>query len=581
MSEQQTVIHAGLQLQLGIHSCAGTKPLNQDFAAARVPPEPELTIKGAAFAVADGISSSSVSHVASETAVTSFLEDYFCTSDSASVRQAGCQVLQATNAWLDSQNRQSPYRGNPDKGYVCAFSALVIKGRHAHLFHIGDARIYLLRAGRLQQLTRDHRQAAAGQESYLSRALGAAPDVSIDYQQLLLKTEDILLLLTDGISDVLDEAQLLQLVQQHQADLSYAASMLTAAASAAGSDDNLTAMLVQVQQLAVVTSGMPVLDAQLAVPGELQPDRLFDGYRVIRRLHASHRSHLYLVEDSETRQQMVLKAPATDMAADEAYLQRLMLEDWIARRVNSQHVIRAIPAVRPRHYIYTVAEYIAGQTLRQWLSDHPQPSLSQVRDIIAQVGKGLQALHRAEILHQDLRPENIMIDADGRVKIIDLGSARVAGLAELHGEMNHQGLGTAIYAAPEYFLGEAGTERSDLFSLAVLCYHMLSGRFPYGTRVARCHTLAQQKRLQYLSVCDDHSDIPRWLDETLKKALQMQPEQRYQELSVFLYDLNYPNPAYQQLPYRPLIQRDPLRFWQLVSLVLLFSNLYMLYLLIQ
>lgn len=581
MSEPQWTGSSGLVLQLGVHSCAGVKAVNQDFAAARIPVEQALAIKGAAFAVADGISSSSISHIASETAVTSFLDDYFCTSDSASVRQAGNQVLQATNAWLYAQSRQSPYRSDPDKGYVCAFSALVIKGRHAHLFHIGDTRIYLFRAGQLQQLTSDHRLAAAGQESYLSRALGAAPKVSIDYRQLPLAAGDILLLLTDGVSEVLSDARLQQLLQQHQADISHAAGMLTAAALADGSSDNLTAMVVQVQQLTEASAVLPVPDEKLAVPGELQPDQLFDGYRIIRHLHISSRSHVYLVQDSDTQQQMVLKTPSVEQAAGEIYLQRLLLEDWIARRVNSRYVVRAVTAGRPRGYIYTVAEYIEGQTLRQWLADHPQPPLAKVRDIIGQIGKGLQALHRAEILHQDLRPENIMIDADGRVTIIDLGSARVAGIAELQGETSSQGLGTAIYTAPEYFLGEQGSERSDLFSLAVLCYHMLSRRFPYGTKVAGCHSLAQQKRLQYLSVCDDHSDIPRWLDETLKKALQVQPELRYQVLSVFLYDLNHPNPAYLQLPYRPLLQRDPPRFWQVVSLVLLLSNLYVLYLLIQ
>ena len=101
------------------------------------------------------------------------------------------------------------------------------------------------------------------------------------------------------------------------------------------------------------------------------------------------------------------------------------------------------------------------------------------------------AFHRKEMLHQDLRPQNVMIDATGTAKIIDFGSTYVAGIAEnisplAQGEM----LGTVQYMAPEYFLGEGGDTRSDLFSLGVIAYQMLSGRLPYGAEVSRARTRA-------------------------------------------------------------------------------------------
>ena len=102
------------------------------------------------------------------------------------------------------------------------------------------------------------------------------------------------------------------------------------------------------------------------------------------------------------------------------------------------------------------------------------------------------------MLHQDIRPNNIMIDRDGTVKIIDFGSTRIAGVMEIATSTQRQDiLGTAQYTAPEYFLGEGGTTRSDMFSLGVIAYQMLAGRLPYGANVAKSKTRAAQRKLQY------------------------------------------------------------------------------------
>jgi serine/threonine protein kinase len=193
-----------------------------------------------------------------------------------------------------------------------------------------------------------------------------------------------------------------------------------------------------------------------------------------------------------------------------------------------------------------------------------------VRGLVEQIGKGLQAFHRLEMLHQDLRPDNIMMDRNGTAKIIDFGSTHVAGLTEAAplpgGEA--EVLGTVQYAAPEYFLGESGTTRSDIFSLGVLTYHLLTGRLPYGATVARTRTRAAQAKLQYDSVLDDEREIPAWIDGVLRKAVHPNPAKRYAELSEFLYDLRHPNSEFLSRTRPPLIERNPLVFWKTVSALL-------------
>src|SRR5665647_775744 len=146
-----------LQISVGQHSDKGRKQTNQDFHGALIPTEPLLSLKGIAVVLADGISSSSVSQVASESAVKSFLTDYYCTSDSWSVKTSAQRVLAATNSWLHAQTRRSQYSYDRDKGYVCTLSAMVIKSTTAHIFHVGDSRIYRLSGNALEQLTDDHR----------------------------------------------------------------------------------------------------------------------------------------------------------------------------------------------------------------------------------------------------------------------------------------------------------------------------------------------------------------------------------------------------------------------------------------
>ena len=186
----------------------------------------------------------------------------------------------------------------------------------------------------------------------------------------------------------------------------------------------------------------------------------------------------------------MLKAPSVEQQHDRVQLERLLTEEWVARRIDNPHVMKAASAGRPRSYLYCLCEYIEGQTLAQWMRDNPQPSLERVRDIVEQIARGLRAFHRLEMLHQDLRPANIMLDADGCVRLIDFGAVQVAGLLEAGVQQPSARLGTAQYSAPEYFVGEQGTARSDQFALAAITYQMLSGELPYGAELARAQSRA-------------------------------------------------------------------------------------------
>jgi serine/threonine protein phosphatase PrpC len=562
-----------LKISAGQYSDKGRKEVNQDFHGIYVPKEPQLSAKGIAIALADGISSSAVSDVASQYAVAGFLEDYYCTSEAWSVKTSAERILSATNSWLHAQTQKSQYRYDKDKGYVCTLSAMVIKSTTAHIFHVGDSRIYRLRGKALEQLTTDHRVWIAQGQSYLGRALGIKPQLEIDYQSQQVEQGDIFLLATDGVYEHVSEhdmAGIIHICVSQPDGLDIAAKSIVEKAFLQGSADNLTAQVVRVDALPRGQAAEMVQQLSgLPLPPILSPRMAFDGYTIIREVHGSSRSHIYLATDDETGSLVILKTPSIDLGGDPAYLERFLTEEWIARRVNSAHVLKPYVPTRKRHFVYVATEYIDGQTLSQWMIDNPRPGLEAVRGLVEQIAKGLLAFHRLEMLHQDLRPENIMIDRTGTTKIIDFGSTRVASLMEADTTGGHDNiLGTAQYSAPEYFLGEGGTTRSDIFSLGVLTYQMLTGKLPYGAEVAKCRTRAAQNRLRYDSVLHEDRDIPAWIDGVLRKAVHPDPAKRYGELSEFLYDLRHPNRAFLDKTRPPLLERNPVAFWKGVSLIL-------------
>lgn len=562
---------SALRVTLGQHSLAGAgKAVNQDFHGAMLPEGSQRRSKGIAVALADGIGSSKVSQIASAAAVRGFLDDYYATSDAWSVRRSAQRVLNATNSWLHAQTMRSDARFDKDSGYVCTFSALILKGRELHMLHVGDARIYRLHSSALEQLTENHRVHLSSVESYLGRALGAGPNVEIDYRCWEAEVGEIYLLATDGGYAHLDAATVHDALARCGDDFDAAARLIAEAAHAKGSDDDSTVQLLRIDELPQADAAQLLQQREgLTLAPPLGPRASFEGFTLVRELHVSSRSHVHLAVDDATGTQVVLKLPSVDLREDRDYLDRFVLEEWVARRVDSPHVLKASPIDRPRSHLYVAMEYVDGQTLAQWAVDHPKPSLDSVRGIVEQLARGLQALHGREMLHQDLRPENVMIDRAGTVKIIDLASTHVAGLADGESERRALGIeGTLQYTAPEYFVGNGGSARSDLFSLAVIAYWLLTGQLPYGLQPTQVRSMADANRMRYTPVRHFREELPAWVDAVLQKGLHPNPAKRQEAVSEFAHDLRSPGAEFLRTRALPLVERRPVVFWQATTVLL-------------
>lgn len=559
-----------LHLDFGGYSDAGTKALNQDAFTALIPSEHSARkFKGAAACIADGVSCSTNAQHASQTAATNFISDYFSTPDFWTVKQSASRVISSINSWLYQQNKQNETRTD---GHVTTFSALIIKSHTAHILHVGDSRIYLLRDGQLELLTRDHNYRRSN-ANILSRALGIEPQLELDYSSLQVKLGDRFILTSDGVHDVLNSKEL----QQHtsgEENLEKLAADTCKAALEKGSDDNISCLLAEVASLPIerlqeVNQNLK----ELVIPPVLEPGNTIDNFEIIRSLHNGTRSHVYVAKDKSNNELRVLKMPSINFADDTGYLELFAREQWIGRKLSHPRIMKIYLPPLSSKFLYHCCEYLPGNTLRQWMIDNPRPNLTQVREILDGIIQSVRVLHRNKMVHRDLKPENFIIDQDGSIYLIDFGAMKIAGVEEFKQQIdNNSPLGDMAYSAPETLLYSTATSSSDLFSIATIIYEMLSGELPFKPLRSNTDLPKSLDRWNYLPLNktkDSQSEIPDWVNSVIKKALSPNPDYRYQAMSELQHDLNSPTPdMLKALELKPLIERNPIGFWKGVCLIL-------------
>ncbi len=556
--------HSQLKVSCAQLSSRGIKPINEDSMGIRVPEGVTLTHKGVVAVIADGVSTAEAGQEASQACVQNLLYDYYCTPDTWTVPQSVLAVVNALNRWLYSQGSHLP---DNEKGFVTTLSLLILKSSTAHIFHVGDSRIYRYRDGQLEQLTDDHTK-QVGNTNYLARALGLDTKVQMDYRKESVLSGDQYLLTTDGIHDFLPDTQWDEIIDEEKSLDAIAGRMLKQAMEN-GSNDNLTVQVLGVDSVDgnVLHETYDELQA-LPFPPLLEPGQMIDGLKVIKPLYESTRSQLYLVEDTQSGNKMVMKTPSSNFDDDPAYIERFIAEAWIGKKVRHSKLVKIIPPPKSPTFLYYLMQYVEGITLEKWIKQTTNPSIASVVRIARQIAAGLRSMHRHQIVHQDLKPSNIMLDEDGQITIIDFGSCYMLSAKELTQTIDEGiALGTASYSAPECHLGLDFDTRCDQFSLAVILFEMLTGKLPFKGKLETIKKVSDLKRLRYQKATELNHYVPDWFDTALQKAMSFDPGNRFYDVDSFLQDLEKPNDQCQRRAKLTLIERYPLRTWQTIAVI--------------
>jgi serine/threonine protein kinase len=276
----------------------------------------------------------------------------------------------------------------------------------------------------------------------------------------------------------------------------------------------------------------------------MQPGQQVDSYRIDAAVARSGMATIYRATDTRDGRTVALKIPHPDMEADPLFFDRFKRESAIGERLNHPNVMRVYGGEK-RSRIYMVMEWCEGRSLRRVLDESRNVNEGRIpTDRVIHIAKGvLQALaytHANGVAHRDLKPENILIDDQDNIKLIDFGIAGDTSAKRLTYANFTTALGTPGYISPEQVKGKRGDGRSDIYSMGVILYEMLTGKMPFSGPTPLA---AMNDRLL------NHPTPPRVADpsvtpqmqEILYRALERDPRNRYARAEEFLHDLEHPD----------------------------------------
>jgi serine/threonine protein phosphatase PrpC len=398
-----------LRLNIACATATGPRDRNEDFCGFVTPEGATLADKGALVALADGVSGGAGGREAAEFTVRGLLADYYATPDTWEIPYALDKVLTATNRWLIAQATTR----RDLAGMSCTLSAMVLRGNRYHLAHVGDSRIYRLRADDFSQLTSDHVWDRPDMRHVLKRAVGLDSHLVVDFAEGDLQLGDIFLLVSDGVWEPLGELGMHSLLKLlHNPKL--VADELVKLAHKHGGQDNASALVVRVDALPDATlRDYHAAERSLPVPPKLKPGNRLDDFEVLAQLHESRMSLLYQVRRVSDGRLWVLKTLHPLAANDPDAIAALIQEEWLAKKVISHYFPQVLPlAAEQRSALYYVMSWHAGATLQQHLDTGRHFAIAEIAQTGIRLVKGLAALHRLNILHRDIKPANLHLGDD-------------------------------------------------------------------------------------------------------------------------------------------------------------------------
>ena len=552
---------SGIKASVGFFSDRGPRSVNDDFAGAVVGAELPEPRRDVVAAIADGIGSAKGGRVAAETAVRGFLDGMCELPETREVRRSAAQVLNALSAWMHSQGQ----RDSNLAGMGCTFTGLVLRGRTAHVLHAGDTRAYRLSGNRLTCLTTDHaRTDSTRASSVLYRALGVEPEARLEYLAQPMARHDRFLLCSDGLHGWLTDESIADILRDRSAPADTVRALVAAALDSGGTD-NCTALVLDVSELPTGISAD--IDAAIMrlpiIPIPMAGDTV-DGFILKALLSEGRYTRLFAAVDEIEGGEVALKFPKPRVAEVDAYRRAFVREARVAARVDSPWLGRIIELPQGRQTcLYTVMPLYQGELLETRITRLPSLGLEEGRLIAVKLARAAAALHRNGIIHRDIKPDNVLLEGDGSLKLIDLGVVRVPGVEDAPSEDIP---GTRAYMAPEMLAGEPGNEATDIYALGVTMFCAFTGEFPYGNADGTSEpTRTRSKEFAAL-----RPDLPSWLQDALARAIALDPSQRFHDMSEFALEMESGParaPAAVRRPPTPY-ERAPLRFWKVLAALL-------------
>jgi serine/threonine protein kinase len=282
---------------------------------------------------------------------------------------------------------------------------------------------------------------------------------------------------------------------------------------------------------------------------ELRVGDVLDGYRVEALLARGGMASIFRAVDEESGEAVALKVPHLQYEADVVFWERFRREEEIALRLDHPNLVRARPPRREKTRVYLVMELVSGTSLAALVRERGALPPAEALELARQTCDALAYLHAQGIVHGDVKPDNVLLGADGRVKLLDFGIAHLETARKLTVSGLTASVGTPDYMAPEQLRGRTGDARADVFALGTMLYELLTGRLPYAG--ADWEERLRAKRLEDPAPPSAHvPGLAPALDALVLKAIEPDVALRYQTATDLLADLRSPPPVVPGAPAR-------------------------------
>ena len=263
-------------------------------------------------------------------------------------------------------------------------------------------------------------------------------------------------------------------------------------------------------------------------------DKINDRYQIIKTIGEGGMANVYLALDTILNRQVAVKILRGDLADDEKFVRRFQREALSASKLNHPNIVEMYDVGEDNGQYYIVMEYVSGKTLKSLVKKREALTLPEVIDIMTQLLSAVMCAHDSYIIHRDIKPQNVMILEDGKVKIMDFGIAMALNSNEL--TQTNSVMGSVHYLPPEQANGSGSTIKSDIYSLGILMYELLIGKVPFKGDNAVEIAIKQMKE-PIPSICQQNPDIPQSIENIVIRACAKNPKNRYDSVKEMYDDI--------------------------------------------
>ena len=568
-----------------LSSTGPVRPHNEDFVKFWEPEsEQARSTRGAVALLADGVGGQGDGEVASALAVDTALKVFQDADPSASDNQLLWRMFNAANVAVYDTGMA---HGAPDR-MGSTITVALFRRNEVAIGHVGDSRAYLVRQGQARLLTSDHtyvamqvkmsliskKDAEASElRGVLTRSIGANPTVQMDYSHTVLRSGDTVVLCSDGLHGCVTDAEIGDAVSRMAP--SVACAHLSQLAEKRGSSDNISVQILRVDNVQRVGyyRGSVAYYAPTAAPVSTEPQvgQVFDErFEITDIVSRSGMSSVYRARDLKTGQQVALKVPLLKLESDPAFFSRFEREEEIGLALDHPAILKIMPVdPQARSRPYLVMEYLEGQTLDEVMQQTRPMQEAEALRIASRLCDALAYMHERQVVHRDLKPQNVMLCNDGSLRIMDFGIAKAATSKRITFGGFSPTLGTPDYMAPEQVKGQRGDERTDIYSLGAILYEMLTGRLPFEGPNAYAVMNARLGGDPTAPRAHNPSLRPQ-VEEIVLHAMAREPRDRYASAAAFKADLDAPADVHVTGRVNRLqVPTEAKRTWRIVRMVIL------------